>query len=687
MASSVSEVKILVVTDDPSAPRELMQMLGDDSGARTLFADTSNAVNRTFETEDVDMVMIQIDANDLNLLETVSRLAREQEKPLPVLAVIRADDSRSALAAATAGVEGCVLATNPRGIKRLALFLVESIRSREDARIATRRLEEIEGRYTLLLDSSSEAIAYIHEGLHIYANRAYLELFEYDGFEDLEGLSMLDLLSPSKEVPDLKKVLKSLSRDEIPDDEMTLTAHRQDGSDFTASVNFSPARYGGEYCAQMLVREQLSQSDPALAEELEKLKTSDMLTGLLNRAAFVERLRTETEGRADTTGLAVLLCSLDKYDELQSRIGLGATDTLIRDAAELFKTASGESLAMARISDHSFGILVDHESREQSEGLAAAIVDHCSGRIIDIRDTSLTISASVGLAVAGSEVPDPVNLLAQADSALSEALHAGGSAYVRYRPRVSAAGDEDDTAWDERLRHALDNDEFRLVTSSITSMDDDAFLINEVETRLRAEGTDEVLMPSAYLPAAARVGMAVRLDQDMVRRLVQSLPEKPGNNDNHHWLVPLCLDTISEQAAVHQLANMLKQKDIDPEHLIWGFREPEVREKLRRVQAFIEIFKPLGVSFALCDVGPDSQVEPLLRNLEINYLRMAPEMIQNLSGNDTLRQQLAELVRDADEHQVRVIAPKVEHTGDLATLWQFGITLVQGDFVREEASA
>lgn len=687
MASPVSEVKILVVTDDPSAPRELMKMLGDDSGARTLFADTSNAVSRTFETDEIDMVMIQIDANDLNLLEAVSRVAREQEKPLPVLAVVREEDARSALAAAAAGVEGCVLTTNPRSIKRLAMFLVESIRSRTDAQTAMRRLEEIEGRYTLLLDSSSEAIAYIHEGLHIYANRAYLELFEYDGFDELEGLSMLDLLSPSEEVPDLKKVLKALSRDEIPDDEMTLTAHRQNGSDFKATVNFSPARYGGEYCAQMLVREKVSQSDPALAKELEKLKTSDMLTGLLNRMAFVERLRQATEGRDDTTGLAVLLCSLDKHDELQSRIGLGATDTLIRDTAELFKNASGENLALARISDHSFGILVDHKTREQSEALAAAIVDHCSGRIIDIRDTSLTISASVGLALAGSEVPDPVNLLAQADSALSEALHAGGNAYARYRPRVSSDGDEDDATWEERLRHALDNDEFRLVTSSITSMDDDAFLINEVETRLRAEGSDEVLMPSVFLSAAARVGMAVRLDQDMIRRLVQSLPEKSAKSSDHHWLVPLCLDTISEQAAVHQLANMLKQNDIDPDHLIWGFREPEVREKLRQVQSFIEVFKPIGVSFALCDVGPDSQIEPLLRHLEIDYLRMAPEMIQNLSGNDTLRQQLAELVRNADEHQVRVIAPKVEHTGDLATLWQFGITLVQGDFVREETSA
>ncbi len=685
MASSTTEIKILVVTDDPGAPRELQQLLGKDAGVRTLFADTGNAVSRTFETDAVDMVVIQVDVNDLGLLDTVCRMAREQNHAVPVMAIIKNDDSRSALAAASCGVEGFVYASNPRQLKRIALFLVDSMRARRDARVAVRRMEEIEDRYTLLLESSSEAIAYLHEGLHIYANRAYLEMFEYDSFEDLEGLSMLDLLSSSDKQVDLKKILKALSRDEIPEEAMSLTAHTQSGGEFDARVDFSPARYGGEYCAQMLVREEVQHADPALAEELEMLKTRDILTGLLNRGAFIERLTDEIDIRTDTSGLSILLFSLDKFDALQSKLGLSATDALIREAADLFKSALDDESTMARLSDHTFGVLVDFDNREQAETLAARIVDQCSDKLIDVRDTSLTVSASVGLAIAGSEPPDPATLLAQADSALSEALNAGGNAYVRYRPRVSADADEDDAAWSERLHHALDNDEFRLVTSQITSMDDDSFLINEVETRLRIEDSDEVLMPNVYLPAASRVDMATRLDQDMIQRLMAALADKEGAN-NQLWMVPLCLDTIRDQAAVHKLMNMLKQSALDSEHLIWGIREPEIREKLRQAQAFIETFKPMGTRFALCDVGPESNVDPLLAHLELDYLRMAPEMIQNLSGDDNLRQKLANLVGSAAENQVQVIAPKVENTGDLATLWQLGITLVQGDFVREEAS-
>ncbi|MGY6629839.1 MAG: EAL domain-containing protein [Wenzhouxiangella sp.] len=685
MARNKKEIRILVVTDDPSAPRELVQLLGEDSGARTLFSDTSNAVSRTFEDESVDMVVIQLDRNDLELFDLTCQLAHDSNPPIPVLAIIRADDSQCALRVADRSAEGIVLATNPRQIKRLALFMLESVRARRDASSAVRRLEEIEERYTLLLDSSSEAIAYIHEGLHIYANRAYLNLFDYADFAELEGLSMLDLLAAEDGATDLKKILKDLARDEMPDQAITLKAVRQDGSEFLATVDFSPARYGGENCAQMLVREQVSAADPALSAELEKLKTVDLVTGLLNRGAFLDRITLETSSRDDTSSLCLVLCSLDKHNELQSKVGLGASDDLIRETAGLFSEAAGEVMAMGRLSDHSFGLLADVDSRETAEAIAARIVDHCSGRILDIRDTSLTVSASAGLALAGSDAPSADVLVGQADIALSEALHAGGNAYVRYRPRISADGNEDDAVWEEKLRHALDHDEFRLVTSPITSMDDDEFQINEVETRLRSEGSDEVLMPSVYLPAAMKLGMAVRLDQDMIRRLVASLSERRGSV-GHHWLVPLCVDTIGEQSAVHQLANLLKQNDIEPSRLIWGLREPEIRDKLRRAQSFIEIFKPMGTRFALCDVGPESDIEPLLKHLDIDFIRLAAEMVQNMSGNDTLRKQLAEMAELGSQHHVRVISPKVEHTGDLATLWQFGITLVQGDFVREEAS-
>lgn len=685
MAKQPTEIRILTVTDDPSAPRQLSQMLGDDAGVRTLFADTGNAVQRTFESEPIDMVIVNVDSADLPLFEASTRAAREQDRFVPVLALIDEEDKEAALAVAAAGVDGFVNQAGLRQLKRLVLHQVESLKARKDAEIALRSLADIEDRYTLLLDSSSEAIAYIHEGLHIYANRAYLELFGFDSFEELEGLSMLDLLSASDEVPDLKQVLKAIARDELPSEALQLNAHRQDGTGFTASVSFSPARYGGEYCAQMLVREKVAQGDPELEEELRKLRTSDLLTGMLNAPAFSELLERAVDGRSDTSGLTVLVMSLDDHDQLLDKVGVGATDDLVGEAANLFRDVAGETHEMARLRDHSFALFAECGDREEAEKLASDIVEQSTGRIIDVRDTSLTVSASVGLAIAGSELHHPDTLIEQAESALAEVMRAGGKGFVRYRPRVSAEGDEDDAAWDERLRHALDQDEFGLVTSPITSMEDDEFLISEVETRLRPEDSDEVMLPAVYMSAAARVGLAPRVDADMLDRLEALINER--KELDAQWLVPLSLETLTDESAIAAIEKRLADGPLTPTGLILGFREAEVREKLRPVQAFIERLSKLDCRFALCDVGPDAPIDSQLRHLDIDFARLAPEMIQDLSDNEERRQKLSSLVSEARQHKTRIIAPRVENTGDLATLWQFGIILVQGEFVREEASA
>jgi PAS domain S-box-containing protein len=88
-----------------------------------------------------------------------------------------------------------------------------------EARRSYRRLDaqmrEIERRCDALIDSSRDPIAYIHEGMHIRANAAYLEMFGFDSFEDIEGMSLLDLVA-SKKVEEFKKLLKQLSKGEAP---------------------------------------------------------------------------------------------------------------------------------------------------------------------------------------------------------------------------------------------------------------------------------------------------------------------------------------------------------------------------------------------------------------------------------------------------------------------------------------
>lgn len=60
--------------------------------------------------------------------------------------------------------------------------------------------EELQHRYNLLLDSARDSIAYVHEGLHVYANRSYLDLLQVNTLDEIEGLSLLELMETDEGV-------------------------------------------------------------------------------------------------------------------------------------------------------------------------------------------------------------------------------------------------------------------------------------------------------------------------------------------------------------------------------------------------------------------------------------------------------------------------------------------------------
>jgi len=680
-----SPLRILLVSDDPALPRQLESLLDDLSPITITFADTANAIGRAFSEQSIDLVIVYADSAVPELVEALYRDVRESDHAVGLIGVVDPDDTKAMATLAKLGIEGFVSSDSERRLKTLLGRYGQLIRAKQEAGLANLRLTEIEERYTLLLDSSSESIAYLHEGLHVFANPAYLTLFGFSDFEEVEGLSMLDLMESADDKVELKQVLRALAKDEIPDAPVLVKANRADGSQFNGVVMFSRARYGGESCAQILVHEDRLDADPALAEELRRIKQSDLLTGLLNHSAMVDRIGELLEQGEDSTRLAVVMMSIDDHEKVQSRVGIGASDKLICALSGLFSESISQDVPMARLRDHIFAAVLEDHDESQADAVSKKIVEYCQGHVVEIGDISLPVTVSVGLTQGSSANPSPEDLIAQADMALSEALRSGGNAYVRYRPRISSSSEDGDLAWGERLVHALDHDEIQLLSSPVTSMDEDDFIIHEIETRLRSQESEEVLMPSVFSAAASRLGLATRMDRDLLRRLSQALQDREISRDDL-WMATLSLQSAMDASFCDHLENQMKQGTLPARQMIWAFRDFEVQDKLRQTQEFIHRFGQMGCRFAVCDVVPDSSTGLSLRFLELDFLRLAPEMVQNIGQNEALRDKLAELVREASRNHVRLVAPRVDDTSDLATLWQLGITLVQGEFVREQAA-
>jgi PAS domain-containing protein len=244
-------------------------------------------INRALD-QDCPVLILYADADENDApLEEVAKLAAAFSVPVALFA--RMDDPERLTR--LLGQAACFVISADREdlLMDSVNRLITASQNERNQAARQQRLEELEHRYDLVLDSSRDAIAYIHEGLHVYSNRAYLEALRVNEESALAGLSLLEMVDAGE--TNLKTLLKGFAKGLFPSEALAVKITRPDGSQFEASLTFSPAQYDGEDCTQMMMQRRDAANE--LAAELERLRFTDQLTQLHNRKAFVDVLEAD----------------------------------------------------------------------------------------------------------------------------------------------------------------------------------------------------------------------------------------------------------------------------------------------------------------------------------------------------------------------------------------------------------
>ncbi|MBA2411087.1 MAG: EAL domain-containing protein [Gammaproteobacteria bacterium] len=197
------------------------------------------------------VVLCDVDASSLKL-EQVLAITGAKEVNVPVIA-LAARPNASVPAVMQQGAVDLVLKNQPEHLKLVVIRTAQSQQRWHASKQIEESLRESERRCRALLESSRDAIGYVHEGMHVYANPSYLELFGYSGLADIEGTPIMDLVEQ-----DHQQALKGLLRahDKANDTEPgpDIGLKRLDDETFTARMILSAARIDGENCIQVVIR-------------------------------------------------------------------------------------------------------------------------------------------------------------------------------------------------------------------------------------------------------------------------------------------------------------------------------------------------------------------------------------------------------------------------------------------------
>ena len=673
-------LRLMIVDDQVNEAEAMVSSLRNAGIAvRPLRAETLDELAQVLAQQQVDMVLAEYASAQMPFDE-VARVVMGCGRDVPLLAVLDGLNDDILESVQAQGAQAVALRSRPQQFLKNVRTEWHDVDARRSQRYLEAQMRETERRCDALIDSSREPIAYIHEGMHIRANQAYLEMFGYDSFEDIEGMSLLDLVAP-KDVEEFKALLKRLSKGEAPPPRYELTARDIEGNDFPAVMEFTAAQYEGEPCQQVIFRRQAVDADPELARQVEELKQRDQATGLLNRPTFLGLLDTavaEAAGHGAAHGL--LLVEPDHYSQLLDVIGLNAADQLMAAMGKRLQgVAPGASIA--RFGEQQLAVLVRDSDHMATSELAERIRDAFAEHVLEIGTRSLNATVSIGGVQIGEKIASTSQVLAKANKGVVAAVGVGGNRVELHDPgAMDRAELERIAAWVARIQVALEGDGFHLDFQPVIALAADGSEMYEMFLRLY--GSDgEPVEASAYMPIAEEHGLLGQIDRWAVARAIGLIGERLRDGTRTSLLLSLSNEAVLDPSFAGFIAAQLSSTGVPGELLVLAVPEAKVFTNLHAAQEFVGAMASFGVRIALERFGAGLNSMQLLTHFDPAYLKIDPQFMADLAKSADSQQQVRNIASQASGRGIRTIADRVQDATSMTLLFSAGVDYVQGDFL------
>lgn len=679
MAQQDAVIRLLLVEDQLEDAEHLISMLRNGGMAiRPQRPESLEDLDNLLATPSIDMVLARGSAKYISFADVAQRI-EGTGKDIPVLASTDAFDEHTVLELINAGARDVALRSRPEHVQFVVRNEFQSLLSRRSLRHLEAALRETERRCDALISSSRDPIAYVHQGMHIRANEAYLEMFGFEEFEDIEGLSVLDLVS-SDDADAFKQLIKRIDKGESPPRQMPIRAQKSDGSEFDASMEFTPATYEGEPCLQIVFRQQLV--DESMARELDTLRQRDPVTELFNRQHFMSELEAAVAIAADGKGTqSLLLIEPDNYENRLGEIGLAHADELLRQVAARMRSALQGDVAAARFSDHSFALLARKHDHKQTQQLAERVRAAFDGHIIEVGTQSLSLTVSIGGVQIGEKIASLPQVMAKASQCLQSAEGVGGNRIEIFDPAARDRAEEDRIqAWVTRIKEALKEDQFVLNFQPMISLTGDTNENYEVLLRMKAP-TGEIVAPEQFMAIAEEHGLLVDLDRWVIGRTINLLAERRKAGRVTTLYVKVSPSSLVEGDLHNFIGAQLKAHSVQGTQLVLQLPESKVYTHLRPLQAFQKIVASFGCRLCLEQFGTSLNSFQMLSHFDPAVLKIDRGFITDLAKNAENQKKVREFVTEARKLGKQTIAEFVSDASSMTVLFSIGVDLVQGNFL------
>jgi diguanylate cyclase (GGDEF)-like protein/PAS domain S-box-containing protein len=418
----------------------------------------------------------------------------------------------------------------------------------------------------------------------------------------------------------------------------------------------------------------------------------DALTGLPNRAHFLDHLHQAIVGCARTGRCgALLFCDLDNFKFVNDTEGHATGDMLLQVAAQRLKNCVRETDMVARFAGDEFVVLLQpSEATEvaaavQAEIVAAKIVSSINSSIY-INNKTMPVSVSVGVTTLGGRENTLESVLSDADAAMYQAKVSGRNTFRFHDPAIQAHWLAR-TELEQDLWRALTHHEFILYYQP--QLDHNNHVIG-AEALLRWRlSNGKIVYPSDFIKLAEESNLIVEIGTWVLRTACDQLAGWQRSSETSHLSlsVNVSVRQFTALGFVSNLESILEETAVDPRGLKLELTENLLIRDFAKTAEIMTLLKRRGISFSLDDFGTGYSSLAYLRKLPIDQLKIDHIFMRDVLTNQGDASIVRSIIGLAVNLGLQVIAEGVETLGQRNFLSDAGCFLYQGFLYKKAIEA
>jgi diguanylate cyclase (GGDEF)-like protein/PAS domain S-box-containing protein len=548
--------------------------------------------------------------------------------------------------------------------------VTESVESARHASRLTRILEHTTD-LVMLTDPAGEVV---------WANEAARSFLRTLG---VVPHSLGDLVAPSARELFDETVVPALHADGVWSGELSLLAPGGGELPVSQLIQAHRGEYGEVRYFSFSARDLSERRDyqTRLAHEV----LHDRLTGLPNRALFVDRL---AQGLARTsrreTLLAVLFVDIDRFKLVNDSLGHEAGDRLIVEVAARLQGVLRSGDTAARFGGDEYTLLCEEVVDEaQAEAIAQRVLAVVAAPFV-LDGAPVHVTASVGIALSDGSA-QPEHLLRDADAALHRAKDLGKARYELFDENVRASAVARFQT-EAGLHAALDRGELRVHYQPEVDLHTGAIIGAEALVRWE-HPVNGLVLPDAFIPLAEETGLIEQIGEFVLREACwQAARWRDARDDGAPFVVWVNLSTRQLSGDVVRLVQAaLSETGVDPGQLGLEVTESALLADGDTAVSVLSDLRALGVRILIDDFGTGYSSLAYLRRLPVDGVKIDRSFVAGLGTSPEDAAIVAAVVGMASALGLTTVAEGVENEVHLAEVRRLGCDAAQGWYFARSA--